>query len=206
MHYAYLRVSTDKQTTEQQRFEILKYADAQKLTIDHWIEETVSGTTKVSERKLGRLLTTMQAQDVLLVTELSRLGRSLMEVMSVLHGLMEQEVTVYAIKEGYTLGNTLNAKVLAFAFSLSAEIERAMISQRTKEALARKRAEGKRLGRPKGSLAKTTKLTGKDTVINDLLSKQISISAIARILGVHRGTVAQYIKRRGLMSPRSRRL
>jgi putative DNA-invertase from lambdoid prophage Rac len=198
MHYAYLRVSTDKQTTEQQRFEILKYADAQKLTIDSWIEETVSGTAKVGERKLGQLLATMQAHDVLLVTELSRLGRSLMEVMSILHQLMEREVTVYAIKEGYTLGNTLNAKVLAFAFSLSAEIERAMISQRTKEALARKRSERKRLGRPKGSRAKTTKLTGKDQIIEDLLAKQISVSAIARILGVHRGTVAQYIKTRGL--------
>jgi putative DNA-invertase from lambdoid prophage Rac len=198
MHYAYLRVSTDKQTTEQQRFEILKYADAQKLTIDHWIEETVSGTTKVGERKLGQLLATMQPHDVLLVTELSRLGRSLMEVMSILHQLMEQQVTIYAIKEGYTLGNSLNAKVLAFAFSLSAEIERTMISQRTKEALARKRSEGKRLGRPKGSLAKTTKLTGKDAIISDLLAKRISISAIARILGVHRGTVAQHIKRRRL--------
>jgi len=114
MHYAYLRVSTDKQTTEQQRFEILKYADAQKLTIDQWIEETVSGTATIGERRLGHLLVTMQPYNVLLVTELSRLGRSLMEVMSILHELMEREVTVYAIKEGYTLGNTLNAKVLAF--------------------------------------------------------------------------------------------
>jgi putative DNA-invertase from lambdoid prophage Rac len=200
MNYAYLRVSTDKQTTEQQRFEILKYADAHKLSIDHWIEETVSGTKKVDDRKLGMLLPSLHADDVLIVTELSRLGRSLMEVMSLLHRLMEQAVTVYAIKEGYTLGNNLNSKVLAFAFSLSAEIERAMISQRTKEALAHKRSEGKRLGRPTGSLAKTTKLTGKDAVIKDLLAKQISISAIARILGVHRGTVASHIRRRGLSS------
>lgn len=197
-YYAYLRVSTDKQTTEQQRFEILKYADAQKITINYWIEETVSGAAKVRERKLSELLGTIQPHDMLIVTELSRLGRSLMEVMSILHSLMEQDVTVYAIKEGYTLGNTLNAKVLAFAFSLSAEIERAMISQRTKEALARKRNEGKRLGRPKGSSSKTTKLTGKEAIITELLSKQISISAIARILSVHRGTVASYIKRQGL--------
>lgn len=204
-YYAYLRVSTDKQTTEQQRFEILKYADAHKLTINHWIEETVSGTAKARERKLGQVLATVQPHDVLIVTELSRLGRSLMEVMSVLHGLMEQDVTVYAIKEGYTLGNTLNAKVLAFAFSLSAEIERAMISQRTKEALARKRSEGKRLGRPKGSRAKTTKLTGKDSIIQDLLAKQVSVSAIARILGVHRATVAEHIRRQGLAGPDQQR-
>lgn len=200
MHYAYLRVSTDNQTTEQQRFEILKYADAHKLTIDHWIEETVSGTTKVADRKLGQLLPTLARHDVLIVTELSRLGRSLMEVMSLLHTMMEHEVTVHAIKEGYTLGNNLNSKVLAFAFSLSAEIERAMISQRTKEALARKRSEGKRLGRPKGSRAKITKLTGKEAIICDLLAKQISVSGIARILGVHRQTVTHYIKIQGLAS------
>jgi DNA invertase Pin-like site-specific DNA recombinase len=198
MHYAYIRVSTDKQTTETQRFEILKFADEQKITIDQWIEETVSGTKKVQDRKLGRLLPTLQARDVLIVTEISRLGRSLMEVMSFLHHLMEQEVTVYTIKEGYTLGNNLNSKVLAFAFSLSAEIERAMISQRTKEALARKRSEGQRLGRPTGSLSKTTKLTGKDDVIKELLAKRVGVSAIARILGVHRLTVANYIRSRGL--------
>ena len=198
MRYAYIRVSTDKQTTETQRFEILKFADQNKLAVDQWIEETVSGTRKVEERKLGGLLPTLQPQDVLIVTEISRLGRSLMEVMSFLHTLMEREVTVYTIKEGYTLGNNLNSKVLAFAFSLSAEIERAMISQRTKEALARKRSEGKRLGRPKGSLSKTTKLTGKDAVIKELLAKRVGVSAIARILGVHRLTVTSYIRSRGL--------
>jgi len=198
MRYAYIRVSTDKQTTEQQRFEILKFADEKKLAIDHWIEETVSGTKKVQDRKLGILLLQLQAHDVLIVTEISRLGRSLMEVMSFLHTLMEQDVMVYSIKEGYALGNNLNSKVLAFAFSLSAEIERAMISQRTKEALARKRSEGKHLGRPKGSLSKTTKLTGKDAMIKELLAKRVAISAIARILGVHRLTVAHYVKTRRL--------
>lgn len=194
MYYAYLRVSTDKQTTDQQRFEILKYANTHKLTIDHWIEETASGIIKMSERRLGQALALMQSHDVLVVTELSRLGRSLMEVMSILHTLMEREITVQSLKEGYTLGNNLNSKVLAFAFSLSAEIERAMISQRTKDALARKRNEGKRLGRPKGSRSKTTKLTGKEAIITELRSKQVSISAIARILGVHRRTVAAYLQ------------
>jgi putative DNA-invertase from lambdoid prophage Rac len=194
MYYAYLRVSTDKQTTDQQRFEILKYADANNLIIDYWIEETVRGTRKVSDRKLGQLIAAMHAQDVLLVTELSRLGRSLMEVMSILHTLMERAVTVQTLKEGYTLGNTLNAKILAFAFRLAAEVERAMISQRTKEALARKRSEGKRLGRPKGSRSKTTKLTGKEAIIAELVAKQVSMSAIARILGVHRKTIAHYLQ------------
>lgn len=198
MIYAYIRVSTDKQTTENQRFEILKFADEKKLAIDRWIEETISSTKKVDDRKLGSLIEGLNKNDTVIITEMSRLGRSLLEVMSILHELMEKGVKVFTSKERYELGNNINSKVLAFAFSLSAEIERAMISQRTKEALARKRSEGKRLGRPKGTLSKKTKLTGKEEVIKELLSKQIAVSGIARILGVNRLTVANYIKTRKL--------
>src|SRR6266436_8277768 len=173
MIYGYIRVSTDKQTTENQRFEILKYADEKKLSIDTWIEETISATKKLSHRKLGALLAAMQPEDVLLVTELSRLGRSLLEVMSILHTLMEKEVKVFTTQERYELGNNISSKVLAFAFSLSAEIERSMISSRTKEALARKKSEGKRLGRPKGKFSSVTKLTGKDDLIREYLEKKI---------------------------------
>src|SRR6266436_3846695 len=173
MIYGYIRVSTDKQTTENQRFEILKYADAKKLPVDAWIEETISTTKKLSHRKLGALLEAMQPEDILLVTELSRLGRSLLEVMSILHTLMEKEVKVFTTKERYELGNNISSQVLAFALSLSAEIERSMISSRTKEALARKKSEGKRLGRPKGKLSATTKLTGKDDLIREYLEKEI---------------------------------
>ena len=111
---------------------------------------------------------------------------------------MEREIKVYAIKEGYELGNNINSKVLAFAFGLSAEIERTLISQRTKEALARRKSEGQTLGRPKGSLSKETKLTGKEEEIKDLLRKKVSVSAIGRILGVHRLTVDNFIKTRKL--------
>jgi DNA invertase Pin-like site-specific DNA recombinase len=138
MIYGYIRVSTDKQTTDNQRFEILKYADEKKLTIDEWIEETVSATRRLSDRKLGTLLTRMQKNDILIVSELSRLGRSLMEVMSILHTLMEKNVKVFTTKEHYELGNNINSKVLAFAFSLSAEIERSMISSRTKRSISQK--------------------------------------------------------------------
>ena len=107
----------------------------------------------------------MHEDDILIVTELSRLGRSLLEVMSILHTLMEKDIKVFTTKERYELGNNISSKVLAFAFSLSAEIERSMISSRTKEALARKKSEGKRLGRPKGKLSAVTKLSGKDDLI-----------------------------------------
>jgi len=109
MIYGYIRVSTDKQTTDNQRFEILKYADEKKLTIDEWIEETVSSTRRLSDRKLGTLLARMQKNDILIVSELSRLGRSLMEVMSILHTLMEKNVKVFTTKERYELGNNMYA-------------------------------------------------------------------------------------------------
>ena len=121
-----------------------------------------------------------------------------MEIMRILHECMEKEAKVFTVKEGYELGNNINSKVLAFAFSLSAEIERILISQRTKEALARKKSEGKRLGRPKGSLSKETKLTDKEKEIKELLNEDISISAIGRIFGVHRLTVRQFVTSRNL--------
>jgi DNA invertase Pin-like site-specific DNA recombinase len=198
MIYGYIRVSTDKQTTENQRFEILKYADEKKLAVDEWIEETVSSTRSLSKRKLGELISSMKKNDILIISELSRLGRSLMEVMSILHTLMEKDVKVFTTKERYELGNNINSKVLAFAFSLSAEIERSMISSRTKEALARKKSEGKRLGRPKGSLSSVTKLTGKDDLIREYLAKKIPQTVIARLLGVTRLTVRNYIITRKL--------
>src|SRR3712207_4140005 len=122
MIYGYIRVSTDKQTTDNQRYEILKFADEKKLHVDTWIEETISATKQLRHRKLGALIEQMQEGDILIVTELSRLGRSLMEVMSILHTLMEKEARVFTTKERYELGNNINSKVLAFAFSLSAEI------------------------------------------------------------------------------------
>ncbi len=198
MIYGYIRVSTDKQTTENQRFEILKFTDEKKQRVDAWIEETISATKKLQSRKLGSLIAEMKKGDVLIVSELSRLGRSLMEVMSILHTLMEKQVKVFTTKERYELGNNISSKVLAFAFSLSAEIERSMISSRTKEALARKKSEGKRLGRPKGRLSSVTKLTGKDDLIREYLKMKIPQTVMARLLGVNRLTVRNYIITRKL--------
>jgi DNA invertase Pin-like site-specific DNA recombinase len=195
MNYGYIRVSTDKQTTENQRFEIEKYCDEKHIVIDEWIEETISATKKLQDRKFGALLIKMENGDQLIVTELSRLGRNLMQIMSILHNCMEREIKVITIKEHYELGNNINSKVLAFAFGLSAEIERNLISQRTKEALARKKAEGVILGRPKGSKSKDLKLHGKEEQIQQLLKQKISKSAIGRILGVHRLTVTTFIKK-----------
>ena len=148
MIYGYIRVSTDKQTVENQRFEIENYCKERNLLVASWIEETISGTKKVDERKLGKLLGKVKKGDIIICAELSRLGRNMFMIMSILNYCMENEIKVWTIKDGYKLGDDLTSKVLAFAFGLSAEIERNLISQRTKEALARKKAEGVQLGRP----------------------------------------------------------
>ena len=196
MIYGYIRVSSDKQTVENQRFEISNFCEKKSLIINLWVEETISGMTKVENRKLGKLLKKMKKGDVLICSELSRLGRNLLMIMGVLNECMNRDIQVWTIKDNYRLGSDINSKVLAFAFGLSAEIERNLISQRTKEALARKKAEGVVLGRPKGSKSAKTKLTGQEKQIKELLEKKVSYSAIGRILGVHRLTVSSFVKER----------
>lgn len=198
MIYGYIRVSTDRQTVENQRFEISEFCKKQEINVDKWIEETISGTKEVENRKLGKLLNKMKKEDVLICSELSRLGRSLLMIMGILNQCMQNEVQVWTIKDNYRLGNDISSKVLAFAFGLSAEIERNLISQRTKEALARKKAEGVILGRPIGSKSVKTKLTGQEKKIKGLLSKKVSHSAISRILNVHRLTVTNFVRNNSL--------
>jgi len=194
MVYAYIRVSTDKQTTENQRFEIAKFAKQRDLIVCKWVEETISSRKDLKERSFGSLLNKLSSDDILIVSEISRMGRNLMQIMSILNQCMEKQVKVYAIKEGYELGDNINSKVLAFAFGLSAEIERTLISQRIKEALARKKSEGIKLGRPLGSKKKNPILA----IHNDFIKQQIKLGVkqveIARKLKVHRHTVKNWIE------------
>ena len=151
MVYGYLRVSSDKQTMENQRYEVETYCRINSFGVDCWVEETISGTVDFSSRKFGRLLKRAKNGDVIITTELSRLGRSLLQIMTILNVCMSKGVMVITCKEGYRLGDDIQSKVLAFAFGLVAELERNLISQRTKEALARRKAEGVKLGRIPGS-------------------------------------------------------
>ena len=196
MNYGYIRVSSDKQTVENQRFEINNFAQANKLTIDGWIEETISGTKNYDKRELGKLLKKVKKDDLIICAELSRLGRNLFMIMEILHVCMNRECRVWTIKDGYRLGDDIQSKVLAFAFGLSAEIERNLISQRTKEALARKKAEGIILGRPAGKKSSKVKLSGKEVVIEELLAQGVPQTKIAKIFKVHRMTLAKFIKER----------
>lgn len=196
MVYGYIRVSSDKQTVENQRFEINNFCDREGLKIDGWIEETISGTYNYDRRKLGDLLNKIRKDDIIICTELSRLGRSLFMIMEILNQCMSKECRVWTIKDGYRLGDDIQSKVLAFAFGLSAEIERNLISQRTKEALARKKAEGVVLGRPIGSKSSKVKLSGKEDIIRDLREQGAPISTIAKIYKVNRNTVSKFIRER----------
>ncbi len=196
MVYGYIRVSSDKQTVKNQRFEVTNFCERNNLTIDGWIEETISGTKSYSKRALGTLLRRVNKDDLIICTELSRLGRNLFMIMEILNICMTKECRVWTIKDNYRLGEDIQSKVLAFAFGLSAEIERNLISQRTREALARKKAEGVVLGRPKGRKTshEARKLYGKETLIRELLKNKTSKRKIAKICRVDRNTLDRYIK------------
>ena len=139
MIYGYIRVSTDGQSVENQKLAIKNYCRVRLLRKIQWISETISGTKKPEKRKLGKLLNQTQENDTIVVTELSRLGRSLMMILDVLQELLDKKVKVIAIKEGYELGDNIQSKILAFAFGLSAEIERTLLSERTKQGLEQAR-------------------------------------------------------------------
>ncbi|MBQ8466042.1 MAG: master DNA invertase Mpi family serine-type recombinase [Alphaproteobacteria bacterium] len=194
MIYGYIRTSTDKQNNENQHFEIEQYSKSNNIVIDKWIEETISSRKSLEERKLGKLLKKIKQDDIIIASELSRLGRNLLQVMSILHHCMNIGCQVWTIKDNYKLGSDIQSKVLAFAFGLSAEIERNLISQRTKRCLDRLRAEGKHIGRTKGSKNKIKKLTGKEDLINKLLSQNISKVKIAKMLKVSYTTLFYFIK------------
>ena len=202
MTYGYIRVSTDKQDLDNQKHEILNYSNSKKLGNVEFIEETISTRIVLEKRKIWELMKLLHDGDTLIVSELSRLGRSTMEVMTIFKYLAEKNISTHIIKGNFIIGdpdNKIQSTVLIFAFSLAAEIERELISSRTKEALARKKAEGVILGRPKGSFAKS-KLDGKEKEITELLDKKVPVASIAKILDCSRTTMNHFIKTRKLKS------
>ncbi|MDR0536500.1 MAG: master DNA invertase Mpi family serine-type recombinase [Tannerellaceae bacterium] len=199
MVYGYVRISTDKQCTDNQVYEIRQFALKKNMKIDGWVEEIASGSRKIYSRKLGKLFKVIKKGDCIITTELSRVGRNLMHIMNFLYLCMEKETVVYTTKENYELGNNLNSKILAFAFSLSAEIERNLISQRTKEALARKKQEGVILGRPKGRKSTNYKLSGKGAHIQKFLEERYTLGDICHKMKVSRNTLRVFMKEAGII-------
>lgn len=192
--YSYIRVSTQNQSYESQKFEIDRFCNSQDMNVDVWITETASGTLRPQDRKLGRLIRKMQPGDMLLCTEISRLGRNMLMIMGVLNECAQRQIRIRTIKDRFDLSDSINSKIIAFAFALASEIERNLISQRTREALAAKKAEGVRLGRPPGpSCTYRTYLKNADRVML-MLDEGKSVSEIARMLDMHRNTLARYIR------------
>jgi DNA invertase Pin-like site-specific DNA recombinase len=194
---AYIRKSTDKQSFEHQEFEIKEYARKNNLKIDRWVEESISSRKELKKRKLGELLEELQEGDCLICSEISRLSRSVGETFLILQTLISKNCQVITIKENYHLGNDLQSQVLAFAFGLSSQIERDLISQRTKCSLDAKKAAGIKLGRPFGAESKKLKLSKNTKRIRDLLDKKVPKAQIARIMGVQKITLRRFIKRMG---------
>ena len=189
--YGYVRVSSDLQNCANQHYEIETFCKKNHLVIDEWVEEVISSKKILKERKLGKLLSKLKKDDILITTEISRLGRNMLEVMGILQHCLEKECQVWTIKENYRLGVDIQSKLLAVVFSLVAEMERQMISQRTKECLKRLKDEGKHLGRPYGFTYR--KLHKKHNKIKELLDRQVPKAQIAKLMECSWATLHRYI-------------
>lgn len=196
---AYIRVSTLSQELENQRLAILEYARINGIQIDDFIEIRSSSRQSAKERRIDALLELLSAGDQLIVSELSRLGRSLGQIVTLLDNLVKSGIVFISIKEGIKVSGQqdMQTKVMVALFGLFAEIERDLVSERTKEGLARARASGKKLGRPKGALGKS-KLDDRVDEIQKLLKMGVSKASIAKITGVTRPTLIHFIRTRGL--------
>ena len=204
--YGYIRVSTDRQTTENQRFEIEKHIAGQGFGIDRWINETISGTVSFKKRRLGFSLRRFRRGDTLICSELSRLGRTTLDVLTILNVCMEKGVRVRTVKENYNLGEDIQSQMLAFVFSMVAQIERTLISQRTKEALSRLKSQGtkealsrlksqgRRLGRPSGSKNGAHVWDEREEEIRHLLNRGVGKKRIAKIVGISAESIRRFAR------------
>lgn len=194
---AYLRVSKNTQDVKNQRLAILEFAQQEKLSVDEFMELSMSSRRSSKERQIDILLSKLKSGDLLIVSELSRMGRSVGEIITTVDTLIKQSVRLIAIKEGIRLSgkHDLQTKIMVTLVGLFAEIERDLISVRTKEGLAAARASGKLLGRPKGKLGRS-KLEGREEEIRQLLNLKVSKASIAKITAVDRATLCHFITTR----------
>jgi len=196
MIFAYARVSTDRQEAANQKFAMAEIARSAGYEIDEFVEEVVSGTAHWDVRKLGGVLARMQDGDTLLVSEVSRLGRDYADLFEIQLFCWRRRIRLIALKENYSGGRDVNDLLLFFAGALTAYLEREMLSRRTKEALAARKAAGVRLGRPKGTANKHHKLDGMERTIEQMLASGSSKSAVARKCKCHRNTIGRYLKKK----------
>lgn len=197
--WGYLRVSTDRQDAATQRREIEIWAGGQKV---YWIEDVASGKKAIGDRELGSTIAgKVLPGETLAVTELSRLGRNFFEVTSFLHWAMQQKIRVVVVRNNREFSDNLESQVFAFAFGLAAQLERDLISERTRAALARKRAEGVMLGRPPGATSIDTKLDPEIENIRKMTQAGVSVASLARMFNVSRKALTNYLMRKNLKPP-----
>lgn len=196
---AYLRVSTEEQDLEKNKTDILKLAHEHRLGQVEFVEEKVSGKVSWKKRKLAEVIGDLQTGDNLLVSELSRLGRSMLECMEILSIATERGIHVYAVKGNWKLDGTLQSKIVAMAFSIAAEIERDLISSRTKEALRHRKASGLPMGRPKGS--GKSRLDPYQPEIEGMLKNGSTKTFIAKRYGVSKAAFHNWLKKHGIKAP-----
>lgn len=200
---AYVRVSSDTQDVENQRLEILKMANDLNLGKVKMVDEVVSGRKAWRERSIAPILLEDLAKgDNLIVAELSRLGRSMLEIMEMLSLCAQKEIHVFAAKGGWKLDGTLQSKIMAMVLAMAAEIERDLISQRTRNALATKRAQGVKLGRPTGP--GKSKLDDNEEVIRALINNGVPQKRIAKDYQTTPGNLAHWMKKRGITTRRQK--
>ncbi|MGB5597386.1 MAG: recombinase family protein [Thiothrix litoralis] len=201
-NYAYLRVSTDQQDVDNQRHGILEYANQNGITGVQFVEDSVSGKVKWRERRIGDLLLkTMQPGDTVIFAEISRMARSTLQVLEMLEHATTTNFHVHVAKQRMRFDDSMNSKITATVLGLAAEIEREFISMRTKEALAKRKADGMTLGRPKGR-AETVKLDAHREEIKRYLAKDISKRAIAKLVDCSKSTLYNWLEREGLNKPK----
>ena len=193
MIYAYLRVSTDKQDVEKQKHGVKAFAKKKKLKVDAFVEDQVSGTKNWKDRQLGQLLENCNNGDEIVFSEVSRVGRILLDILEFLKAAKEKGITVHIADLGFTIDDSMMSGVTITLFGMIAEIERKLISARTKTALSKLKSQGVKLGRPVGSTSVNTKLASNHIFIEDCLEKGVSIQSLAKMNEVTWNTMSKYI-------------
>ena len=194
-HFAYLRVSSDQQDTNNQKFGLLEYCNNRNINPVKFIEDTASGKTTWKERAIGNILEKAIKGDLILVSEISRLGRSTLQVLEILEMAAKKEISVHIAKNHIVIDGSMQSTITATILGLAAQIERDFISSRTKEALAKRKADGFKLGRPKGQ-SQLLKLDSFCEEINGYLRKGINKRAISKLIECSPSTLYLWLKRR----------
>lgn len=197
-NFAYLRVSTDHQDAKNQKLGVLDYCNNRGISVLTFVEDTASGKSPWRDRAIGNILEKAQKGDVIVASEISRLGRSTLQVLEIMEMAAQKGVAVHIAKNNMVLDGSMQSTITATILGLAAQIEREFISARTKEALAKRKNDGFKLGRPKGQ-ADFLKLDSFRDDITNYLKKGINKRAIAKLIECSPSTLYKWLKRRHII-------